>query len=113
MIDRALTAGAPSVTLAASGFRLVPPALATIVLNQTVVPSYCAPWISIRCGLPCLASCSASAIICAQVVGGVGTRSEGYQSSWVLVLAGTATSWLCHIAVCSAGTSVPASAWAL
>ena len=46
MIDRALTAGAPSVTLVASGFRAVPPALATIVLNQTVAPSYCAPWIS-------------------------------------------------------------------
>ena len=46
MIDRALTAGAPSVTLVASGFRIVPPALATIVLNQTVMPSYCAPWIS-------------------------------------------------------------------
>ena len=46
MIDRALTAGAPSVTLVASGFRIVPPALATMVLNHTVAPSYCAPWIS-------------------------------------------------------------------
>ena len=46
MTDRALTAGAPRVTWVASGFRVVPPALDTIVLNQTVVPSYCAPWIS-------------------------------------------------------------------
>src|ERR1700722_18913942 len=90
MIDRALTAGAPSVTLFASGLRIVPPALATIVLNQTVAPSYWAPWISMRWGLPALASCSASASICAQVVGGFGTRSERYHSSWVLLLSGTA-----------------------
>src|ERR1700730_18153437 len=76
MIDRALTAGAPSVTLVASGFRIVPPALDTIVLNQTVAPSYCAPWISIRCGLPALASWIESLIISVQVAGGVGTRSE-------------------------------------
>ena len=48
---------------ALDGVRMLPPALATRVLNQTVTPSYCAPWISIRCGLPCLASCSASLII--------------------------------------------------
>src|SRR5260370_19569663 len=93
MIDRAVTDGALSVTLDASGFSSVPPALETIVLNQTVPPSYCAPWISMRCGLPCLASCSASEIISAQVVGGVGTRSDRYHSSWVLVLSGPATSW--------------------
>ena len=46
MIDRAFTAGAPRVTLVAVGFRTVPPALFTIVLNQTVLPSYWAPWIS-------------------------------------------------------------------
>ena len=46
MIDRAFTAGAPNVTLVASGFTMLPPALAFIVLNHTVVPSYCAPWIS-------------------------------------------------------------------
>ncbi len=46
MIDSALTAGAPSVTLVALGFRMEPPALATMVLNHTVAPSYCAPWIS-------------------------------------------------------------------
>ena len=46
MIVSAFTAGAPRVTLLASGFRIVPPALATIVLNQTVPPSYWAPWIS-------------------------------------------------------------------
>ncbi len=46
MIDRAFTAGAPSVTLVEVGFTMVPPALAFIVLNHTVPPSYCAPWIS-------------------------------------------------------------------
>ena len=46
MIVSAFTAGGPRVTLVASGFRIVPPALATIVLNQTVPPSYWAPWIS-------------------------------------------------------------------
>ncbi len=71
---------------------MLPPALATSVLNQTTVPSYWAPWISMRCGLPALASCSASANICAHVFGGVFTRSERYQSSWVLLLYGTATS---------------------
>ena len=29
-----------------SSFRMLPPALATSVLNQTVTPSYWAPWIS-------------------------------------------------------------------
>ena len=69
---------------------MLPPALEIRVLNQTVVPSYCAPWISIRCGLPSLASCSASVIIWSQVAGGVFTRSSRYHSSWVLLLYGTA-----------------------
>jgi hypothetical protein len=46
MTDRALTAGAPMDGPLALAFRMLPPALATIVLNQTVAPSYCAPWIS-------------------------------------------------------------------
>ncbi len=46
MIDRALTAGAPRAGLVAFAFRMLPPALATMVLNQTVMPSYWAPWIS-------------------------------------------------------------------
>ena len=46
MSASAMVAGGPSVTLVASGFRIVPPALAFIVLNQTVAPSYWAPWIS-------------------------------------------------------------------
>ena len=91
----------------------MPPALFTIVLNHTVVPSYCAPWISMWCGLPSLASCSASAIICAHVFGGFVTRSERYHSSWVLVLTGAATSWPFQIAVCSAGLSVPLTTCAL
>src|SRR5262245_56970612 len=86
MIDSALTAGGPSWAAVEAGFRMLPPALTVSVLNQTTVPSYWAPWISIRCGLPCLASCSASLIICAHVFGGVFTRSERYQSSWVLLL---------------------------
>ena len=44
--DRALTERSFRVTLVASGFRTVPPALFNIVLYQTVAPSYCAPWIS-------------------------------------------------------------------
>src|SRR5260370_19372109 len=103
MIDSAVTAGALSVTLVASGFSTVPPALETIVLNQTVPPSYCAPWISMRCGLPCLASCSASEIISAQVVGGVGTRSDRYHSRWGLVFSGTATNSPFQIALVEAG----------
>ncbi len=46
MTDRALTAGAPRDGAVALAFRMLPPALATMVLNQTVAPSYCAPWIS-------------------------------------------------------------------
>ena len=52
-------------------------------------------------------------IIWAQVTGGVLTRSDRYHSSWVLLKSGTATSWLCQIAVSRAGFSVPASACCL
>src|SRR5262249_33072515 len=90
MILSAVMAGLPSATCAASGVSTLPPALASIVLNQTVAPSYCAPWISIRCGLPCLASLIASLIISVQVFGGVLTRAERYHRNWVLVLSGTA-----------------------
>src|SRR5262249_50739548 len=86
MMLRAFTAGAPSETCCAFGVNTPPPALASRVLNQTVTPSYWAPWISIRCGLPCLASASASLIISVQVLGGDFTRSERYHSSWVLLL---------------------------
>ena len=37
----------------------------------------------------------------------MGTRSERYHSSWVLLLCGAAYSWPFQIAVCSAGASVP------
>src|SRR5215831_532392 len=110
MIDSALTAGGPSRAAVEIGFRMLPPALAVSVLNQTTVPSYCAPWISMRCALPCLASCSASLNICAHVFGGVFTRSERYHSSWVLLLYGTATNFPCQIAVFSGPLSVPAMA---
>src|SRR5438105_12099328 len=113
MICSAFKAGAPSDGAVLLGFSTLPPALATSVLNQTVTPSYWAPWISIRCGLPWRASCSASLIIWAHVVGGVGTRSERYHSSWVLVLYGTAYSWPFHVAVCSIVGSVSFSAAAL
>ena len=86
MIVKALTAGAPSDTCAASGVSTLPPALASSELNQTTTPSYCAPWISIRCGLPSFASWIESLIISSQVLGGLGTRSERYHSSWVLLL---------------------------
>ena len=90
MIVSAVMAGLPSATCVASGVSTLPPALASMVLNQTVAPSYCAPWISIRCGLPSFASLIESLIIWVQVFGGVLTRSERYHSSWVLVLSGTA-----------------------
>ena len=54
MIVSALSAGGPSLAAVEVAFRMLPPALATSVLNQTTTPSYWAPWISIRCGLPCL-----------------------------------------------------------
>src|SRR5262249_20729834 len=92
MMDSALTAGGPSWAAVEAGFKMLPPALTTSVLNHTTVPSYWAPWISIRWGLPCRASACASANICAHVFGGVFTRSERYQSNWVLLLYGTATS---------------------
>ncbi len=63
--------------------------------------------------MPSFFSCSASAIICAHVFGGVFTRSERYHNSWVLVLAGAATSWPFHIAVSSDGLIVPLTTAAL
>src|ERR1700746_744494 len=99
MMFSARTAGAPSLAAVEVAFRMLPPELATSVLNQTTTPSYWAPWISIRCGLPCLARAWASVNICAQVLGGVFTRSDRYQSSWVLLLYGTATSCPRQIAV--------------
>ncbi len=39
-----------------------------------------------RCGFPALASAIDWSIISSHVFGGVGTRSERYQSSWVLLL---------------------------
>src|SRR6201986_2235272 len=109
----ARTAAAPSLAAVDVAFRMLPPELATSVLNQTTTPSYWAPWISIRCGLPSLASCCASANICAHVLGGVFTRSDRYHSSWVLLLYGTATSCPRQIAVCSGPFSVPLMAAAL
>ena len=46
MIVAARTAGGPSEGAVAALFRMEPPALSTSVLNQTVSPSYWAPWIS-------------------------------------------------------------------
>lgn len=90
MMPAARTAGAPSEGAVASALRIDPPALATSVLNQTVSPSYWAPWTSIRWGLPAFARARAASSIPAQVVGGSGTRSDRYHSSWTLVLYGTA-----------------------
>src|SRR6185437_14422986 len=78
-------AGGPSLAEVDVAFRMLPPELATSVLNQTTTPSYWAPWISIRCGLPCLARAWASANIWAQVVGGVFTRSDRYHGRRVPV----------------------------
>ena len=86
MIVNASTAGCPIDAFDASGVSTLPPALASRVLNQTTTPSYCAPWISMRWGLPSLASWIESLIISSQVAGGLGTRSERYQSNWVLLL---------------------------
>ncbi len=104
----AATAGAPSEGACASGVRIEPPALVTRVLNQTVSPSYWAPWISTRCGLPSRASSCARASISAQVPGGVGTKSSRYQSSWVLELYGTAYSRPRQVAVRTAASRVSA-----
>src|SRR5262249_16254315 len=113
MIDSALTAGGPSWAAVEAGFRMLPPALTVSVLNQTTIPSYWRPWIWMRGALRCLARCSGSLIICAHVFGGVFTRSDRYQSSWVLLLYGTATSFPCQMAVCSGPLSVPLMASAL
>src|SRR4051794_22122672 len=80
---------------------IVPPADATSELNHTVVPSYCAPWISIRPACDRLVACLMSP---SQVVAGFLTRSLRYQSSWVLVLAGAAP----RCPLCGAGFSGPA-----
>ena len=66
---------------------IVPPADATSELNHTVVPSYCAPWISMR---PALGSDSACLMRPSHVVAGFLTRSLRYQSSCVFVFAGAA-----------------------
>ena len=60
-----------------------------------------------------MASASASEIISAQVCGGFGTRSDRYQSNWVLLLCGAAYSLPFHSAVSKAGASVPFSTDAL
>src|SRR3954469_15691889 len=83
---------------------IVPPAEATSELNHTVVPSYWAPWISIR---PALGRPSACLINPSHVVAGSLTRSLRYQSSWVFVLAGAAQIWPLYVAVLSGPASVP------
>src|SRR6185312_5451134 len=98
MVDAAMAAGLPRTTWL-SGERMWPPAELTSELNHTVRPSYWAPCSSMKCGLPSAARWLASAIICAQVVGGLDTRSLRYHSSSVFELMGTAQSWFFHVAV--------------
>src|SRR4051812_12335610 len=76
----AFTAGSPSWTLPLSSTTL-PPSDESSVLNHTVRPSYCAPWISI---VPFLPSFLAIWIISSHVLGGVGTRSLRYQRNCTL-----------------------------
>src|SRR3954451_10358309 len=85
MIRAAFCHAAPGVGLLLT--TMVPPPEATSELNQTVVPSYCAPWISMR---PALGRAEACAMSPSQVPAGFLTRSLRYQSSCVLVLAGVA-----------------------
>src|SRR3954449_3375711 len=66
---------------------IVPPPPATSELNHTVVPSYWAPWISMR---PAFGSAEACAIRPSHVAAGFLTRSLRYQSSCVFVFAGAA-----------------------
>src|ERR1044072_367989 len=110
MIPAARTAGGPREGAVAVALRMEPPALLISVLNQTVRPSYWAPWISTKCGLPCRARAPAMASISAQVLGGVGTRSLRYHRSWVLVLYGTAYSLPFQVEVCSGTRRVPSTA---
>src|SRR5215207_1766991 len=62
-----------------------------------------------RWGLPWRARASAWRIISAQVVGGWGTRSLRYHSSWVLLLNGAATSWPFQVAVSRAALTASRS----
>src|ERR1700754_1860305 len=87
MTVAALTAGSPSLTLPLSS-TACPPAELISVLNHTVRPSYCAPWISI---VPFLApSFLAISIIRAHVLGGVGTLSLRYHRNCTLDVYGAA-----------------------
>src|ERR687887_364791 len=83
MMSAACWAGGPSVTL--SPFRIDPPADWTRELNQTVTPSYCAPWISMYGAFLIFEAVSMSPV---HVSGGLLTRSLRYQSSCVLEFAG-------------------------
>jgi hypothetical protein len=60
-------------------------------------------------GLPWRARARLS--IWARVVGGWGTRSLRYHSSWVLLLNGAATSWPFQVAVSRAALTPTCSAW--
>src|SRR5437762_325694 len=111
MVCMAVRAGSPMEGAVEFLLRTLPPALLISELNHTVRPSYWAPWISMRCGLPCLASCAASEIISPHVFGGFGTRSDRYQSSSVLELNGTATSLPFHSEVDSGPGRVSARTW--
>src|SRR4051812_16764366 len=102
MIAAARWPGAPSVTLLPA--TIVPPADCTRALNQTVVPSYWAPWISIR---PAFGRLDAWAMRPSQVDAGFLTRSLRYQSSCVLLLAGAAHRRPLYVAVLSGPVSVP------
>src|SRR3954449_2069441 len=87
MMRAAFSQAGPGVGLLLT--TMVPPPEATSELNQTVVPSYCAPWISMR---PAFGRAEACAMSPSHVVAGCLTRSLRYQSSCVLVLAGAAHS---------------------
>src|SRR5215207_3352779 len=65
-----------------------------------------------RWGLPWRARASAWRIISAQVVGGLGTRSLRYHSSWVLLLNGAATSCPFQVAVSRLALTASCSTWA-
>src|SRR3954466_391766 len=77
---------------------MLPPPETTSELNQTVVPSYWAPWISMR---PALGRFEACAISPSHVSAGLATRSLRYQSSCVLVFAGAAQTRPLYVAVFS------------
>jgi len=107
MIDSALTSVATQRHLGRVRIARWPPSLDPIVLNQTVAPSYCAPWIvdvgALAPPWPDPHHPSASAIISAQVVGASVPGHDRYHISWYCCCLGTARAFPSQVAVFHGG----------